>query len=203
MILRAVVFDMDGLMFNSEDVYTLSGTELLARRGHRFTPELKAEMMGIPAPLAFGKMISRHGLTENWQELSVESDVIYLELLSKHLTTMPGLMELLDALERAGLPKAIATSSVPKLVDACLQPYNLRPRFQFILTANDITHGKPNPEIYLLAASRFGVEPREMLVLEDSRNGCLRSVGGWGIHRWPYPAHMARGTRLRHGRYGD
>jgi HAD superfamily hydrolase (TIGR01509 family) len=102
---------------------------------------------------------------------------------------MPGLMELLDALERAGLPKAIATSSVPKLVDACLRPYNLEPRFRFILTSEDITHGKPHPDIYLLAASRFGIDPREMLVLEDSRNGCMAAsaagaytVAAPGVH---------------------
>jgi HAD superfamily hydrolase (TIGR01509 family) len=182
-MLRAVVFDMDGLMFNSEDVYTLTGTELLARRGHRFTRELKAEMMGLPAPLAFGAMIARHGLTEPWQELSVESNEIYLSLLHKHLAPMPGLMDLLDALEKAKLPKAIATSSVLSLVDECLAPYKLKPRFQFILTADDIVHGKPHPDIYLLAASRFGIDPKEMLVLEDSRNGCLaaRAAGAYTV----------------------
>ena len=85
---------------------------------------------------------------------------------------MPGLTELLAALERAGIPKAIATSSSRRLTTACLDPFQLAPRFAFVLTSEDITHGKPDPEIYLLAARRFGVPPGEMLVLEDSQNGC-------------------------------
>ena len=68
---------------------------------------------------------------------------------------MPGLMELLDALERAGIPKAIGTSSSRNLVDACLRPFDLAGRFQFVLAAEDIAHGKPHPEIYLTAARRF------------------------------------------------
>ena len=59
-----------------------------------------------------------------------------------------------------------------RLTAACLDPFRLAPRFSFILTSEDITHGKPHPEIYLLAARRFGVPPGEMLVLEDSHNGC-------------------------------
>jgi HAD superfamily hydrolase (TIGR01509 family) len=85
-------------------------------------------------------------------------------------------MPLLNALEKAGIPKAIATSSIPELVVPCLGAFELQPRFQFILTANDVTHGKPNPEIYLSAAKRFGVSPSEMMVFEDSQNGCLAAA---------------------------
>jgi beta-phosphoglucomutase-like phosphatase (HAD superfamily) len=62
------------------------------------------------------------------------------------------------------------------LVYACLEPFGLQKRFQFILTAEDIVHGKPHPEIYLTAARRFGVVPAEMMVLEDSQNGCLAAA---------------------------
>ena len=85
-------------------------------------------------------------------------------------------LALLAALEEAGIPKAIGTSSARPLVDACLKPFNLGQRFQFILAAEDIAHGKPNPEIYLTAAQRFGVRPAEMMVLEDSQNGCLAAA---------------------------
>jgi beta-phosphoglucomutase-like phosphatase (HAD superfamily) len=85
---------------------------------------------------------------------------------------MPGLGELLDALEMAGIPKAIATSSGREMTEACLKPFDLKRRFHFVLTAEDIVHGKPNPEVYLLAARRFSIAPSEMLVLEDSQNGC-------------------------------
>jgi HAD superfamily hydrolase (TIGR01509 family) len=170
--LRAVVFDMDGLMFNSEDLYTLTGIELLRRRGRKFTDELKDAMMGLPPRESFEAVIRHHGLAEPWDALARESDEIFLALLPQHLATMPGLVELLDALEAAGTAKAIATSSGRRLTDACLGTFDLRRRFQFVLTSEDITHGKPHPEVYLTAAARFGLPPARVLVLEDSQNGC-------------------------------
>jgi HAD superfamily hydrolase (TIGR01509 family) len=89
-----------------------------------------------------------------------------------HIQPMPGLFDLLARLEQAGIPKAIATSSPKALMDACLDHFNLHARFQFFLTAEDVKQGKPNPEIYLTAASRLGIPPAEMVVLEDSQNGC-------------------------------
>jgi HAD superfamily hydrolase (TIGR01509 family) len=189
--MQAVTFDMDGLMFNSEDVYTLAGSELLSRRGLKFTPELKDAMMGLPPQKAFEAMIDHHALTEPWHEIAVESNEIFLGLLDQHLATMPGLMELLDALERAAIPKAIATSSSRRLADACLGPFDLPRRFSFILTCEDITNGKPDPEIYLLAAKRHGIPPREMLVLEDSQNGC-RAASAAGAFTVAVPGDHSR-----------
>ncbi|MEI8372900.1 MAG: HAD family phosphatase [Planctomycetota bacterium] len=187
----AVTFDMDGLMFNTEDVYTLAGTELLARRKCLFTPELKDAMMGLPPRAAFEAMIDWHSLQEPWDVLAVESNEIFLGMLSGRLAIMPGLLELLAALEKAGIPKAIATSSSRPLTEACLAPFRLAPRFCFILTSEDITRGKPNPEIYLLAAGRFGVPPGEMLVLEDSQNGC-RAAAASGAFTVAVPGEHSR-----------
>jgi HAD superfamily hydrolase (TIGR01509 family) len=189
--MQAVTFDMDGLILNSEDVYTLAGRELLSRRGREFTPDLKDAMMGLPPQKAIEVMIDRHALTEPWQEIAAESNEIFLALLDQHLATMPGLMELLAALERAAIPKAIATSSSRRLTDACLGPFQLARRFSFILTSEDITHGKPNPEIYLLAAQRFGIPPSEMLVLEDSHNGC-RAAAAAGAFTVAVPGEHSR-----------
>ncbi len=167
---------MDGLMFNTEDVYTAVGTELLRRRGLVFTPELKDLMMGQRPQPSFEMMIRHCHLADTWELLAAESDQLFLGLLNDYLAPMPGLYELLAALERARIPRAIATSSVRRLVHACLTPFDLQKRFQFILTAEDIVHGKPHPEIYLTAAERFGVAPAEMMVLEDSQNGCIAAA---------------------------
>jgi HAD superfamily hydrolase (TIGR01509 family) len=175
----AVVFDMDGLMFNTEDVYWQVGMELLRPRGHSFSRELSDAMMGRPPQSCFDVMIRWHSLKDSWQQLAAESEEIFLGLLDRHLAPMPGLMELLTALEKAGIPKAIGTSSGRRSAEAILSRFALQPRFAFTLTAEDITHGKPDPEIYLLAAGRFGLPPHEMLVLEDSQTGC-RSAAAAG-----------------------
>jgi HAD superfamily hydrolase (TIGR01509 family) len=96
--------------------------------------------------------------------------------LNDYLAPLPGLHELLDALEGAEIPKAIATSSTRALVEACLKPFDLQKRFRFVLTAEDIVHGKPHPEIYLTAAGLLGVAAGEMMVLEDSQNGCMAAA---------------------------
>ena len=123
--------------------------------------------------------------------LAAESNEIFLGLLTERLATMPGLLELLAALETAGIPKAIATSSGRRLTEACLAPFQLAPRFRFVLTSEDITRGKPDPEIYLLAAQRFGVPPAEMLVLEDSQNGC-RAAAAAGAFTVAVPGEHSR-----------
>jgi HAD superfamily hydrolase (TIGR01509 family) len=92
---------------------------------------------------------------------------------------MPGLIDLLDWLEARGLPRAIATSSTASYVERVLAPHRLLSRFGFVLTADDVTQGKPAPEIYQKAASRFGHAANSMLVLEDSVNG-LRAAKAAG-----------------------
>jgi HAD superfamily hydrolase (TIGR01509 family) len=170
--LRGVVFDMDGLMFNTEDVYYEVGKELLCRRGKEFTHELSDAMMGRPPEPAFRTMIAWCGLDDSWQQLAAESERLFVDMLGDHVVPMPGFLDLLDALIRSSIPRGIATSSTRNVVEAVLSRFDLQPRFHFILTAEDITHGKPHPEIYLTAARKLGLDPREILVLEDSRTGC-------------------------------
>ena len=169
---RAVIFDMDGLMFNSEDVYFEVGSRLMRRRGREYTRQLSDAVMGRPPQVCFETMIRWHNLSDRWEVMAAESEDLFISLLDGYLAPLPGLMELLDALEAAGIPKAICTSSSRRVLTAVLSRFDLEPRFLFTLTAEDITHGKPHPEIYLKAATRLGLPPQEILVLEDSQTGC-------------------------------
>jgi HAD superfamily hydrolase (TIGR01509 family) len=174
--LHAVVFDLDGLMLNTEDLYDLVGERILARRGQQFTAELKRAMMGRPSQVALQIMIDRHQLQDTVDQLEQESDVLFAEILATDLAPLAGLESLLDALEAAALPKAIATSSRRSFTQTVLSRFDLEPRFAFLLTSEDVVQGKPHPEIYLKAASRLRVPPQQMLVLEDSENGCRAAV---------------------------
>lgn len=174
--IAAVAFDLDGLLFNTEQLYFEVGDEQLRRRGYRFTPELRDRMMGRPGAVALQLMIDFHGLTATVEELSVESNEIFAGLLVTRLAPMPGAADLLNALEVARIPKAICTSSGRAFVARVLAPFSWESRFEFILSSENVTEGKPNPEIYLAGAERLGVEPSRMLVLEDSQNGCRAGV---------------------------
>lgn len=172
----AVAFDLDGLMFNTEDVFHLTGKELLRRRGRVATPALFHAMMGRRAHEAFQAMIDLEQLDDSIDDLARESAEIFDSLLDQHLAPMPGLFELLDLLESQEIPKAVATSSHRPYLTAMLNRFNLVPRFNFLLSAEDVLHGKPNPEIYQSAARRLQVPVEQMLVMEDSENGVRAAV---------------------------
>jgi HAD superfamily hydrolase (TIGR01509 family) len=187
------VFDLDGLMFNTEELYQEVGTELLRRRGKLFDAELVDAMMGRPASSALQLMIDYHSLDSTVDELSRETAEIFDALLETRLELMPGLAELLVALETAEVPKAIATSSGPQFAERVLGAFDLVPRFEFVLTCDDIREGKPHPEIYLLAARRLEVAPDRLLVLEDSQNGCRAALAAGAI-----AVAVPGGPSLRH-----
>jgi HAD superfamily hydrolase (TIGR01509 family) len=179
--IRAVAFDLDGTMFNTEQVFQASGEELLRRRGKQPHPLLWHSMMGRRAEEAFQVMIDLCELTESIPELKVESEALFEAMLDTYLQPMPGLHELLGLIERRKLPMAVATSSSRRYLTALLSRFELLDRFAFTLTAEDVTHGKPHPEIYLKAALQHGVEPAEMLVFEDSETG-TRAAAAAGAH---------------------
>jgi HAD superfamily hydrolase (TIGR01509 family) len=179
--IRGVVFDLDGLMFNTEELYLQVGAEVLRRRGKSFTLELVDAMMGLRPPQAIGLMIDWHCLEATVEEIETESREIFAPLLDHDLEPMSGLMDLLERLEAANIPKAVATSSGRLFVDEVLGRFDLLERFQFILTGEDVQHGKPNPEIYLLAADRFGLAVEELLVLEDSQTGTAAGVASGAV----------------------
>jgi HAD superfamily hydrolase (TIGR01509 family) len=178
---KAVAFDLDGLMFNTEELYQEVGATMLRRRGKLFDGALLDAMMGRPAEAALRIMIDYHRLDDSVAALAAETDEIFATLLDERLEQMPGLAELLDALERAKVPKAIATSSGPEFARAVLDKFALAPRFALVLTCDDVREGKPHPEIYLLAASRLNVSPGELVVLEDSANGCRSAVAAGAV----------------------
>jgi HAD superfamily hydrolase (TIGR01509 family) len=191
--LRAVTFDLDGLMFNTEELYQEVGGALLARRGKQITGELLDKMMGRKSNIALALMIEHHQLDETPEQLAAESAEIFGGLLPHRLAPMKGLLDLLAALEAAHIPKGIATSSGRGFVDHVLGVFNLAPRFSFILTSEDIEHGKPAPDVYLLAARRHDVPPAEMMVLEDSHIGCQAAVAAG-----TYAVAVPHGQSLAH-----
>jgi HAD superfamily hydrolase (TIGR01509 family) len=178
--IRSVVFDLDGLMIDTEPIFEESARRLLARRERTLLPHVLQAMMGTPARDALKLFAEAHGLCETVEELRMESSRLFAEVLGeKAVPLMPGVLELLDRLERKGTPRAVATSSSRRYVERILMPHNLLHCFAFVLTCDDVTYGKPAPEIYEKAAARFGHAAAEMLVLEDSPNG-LRAAKAAG-----------------------
>lgn len=174
--IAAVAFDMDGLLINTEELYFDVFEELLQRRGQHYTHELRRSMMGLPGPRAFEVLIEQARLKESADQLEQECEEIFSGVLPDRLAVMPGVLELLEHIERRGLPHCVATSSRRSFADDCLAAVGILERFDFIVTAAEVARGKPHPDIYLEAARRMGVSPDCMLVLEDSQNGVRAGV---------------------------
>ena len=174
--LAAVVFDLDGLIVNSEDVYEQVDVEVLRRRGKVYDAALRARMMGRPAAESLRVLIERHALEDSVEVLEAERSLLRDTLLETAIEPMPGLHDLLHAFEAGRKPKAIATSGTRSYAAGVLDRLELHARFEFVLTAEDVVHGKPAPDVYQLAAARLGVGPAEIMVLEDSMNGCRAAI---------------------------
>ncbi|MEL7499664.1 MAG: HAD family phosphatase [Planctomycetota bacterium] len=194
---RAVAFDMDGTMFNTEDLYDEVGDILLQRRGFRFDRELKLKMMGLPGAVAFQVMREHHQLDDPIEQLQTETREIFADLLPGQIEAMPGLFELLDFLEKRNIPKCVATSSHRQFASTALGTFELEDRFEFVLTAEDVESGKPHPEIYFTAANRFGIDATQMLVLEDSFTGSTAAVAA-GALTIAVPTEHSRGVDFSH-----
>ena len=173
---KGVVFDLDGLMINTEDLYEEVGRQLLESRGKQFTRSLIDKMMGRPSPVALQIMIDYHRLDASVEQLEEETKAIFEDLLPRRLQRMPGLTPLLEWIDARGLPKAIATSSRREFVSKVLRLVHLDDSFLFVLTSEDVRRGKPHPEIYLLAAERLKMNPSHVVVFEDSAHGCRSAV---------------------------
>ncbi|MEW4451955.1 HAD-IA family hydrolase [Bremerella sp. JC817] len=174
--LKAVVFDMDGTILNTEMLYPQVSSEILRRRGLTLSQELTDAMMGRPAPVAFQAMIDWHDLADTIETLAKESEEIFSDILETSLGLMPGFTELFKSILAAKYPVAVCTSASRSTAIDLLGRFNITPDLQFVIGGDEVERGKPHPEIYLTAARRLEVSPSEIAVFEDSQTGCTAAI---------------------------
>lgn len=177
---QAVVFDMDGLLFDSEMLYLEAAMIAVAEVGHDAGAEVFHRTIGVPWAR------NREILLEHFGPAFPVDDFVtvwlrhFEAIATTRLALKPGVVELLDLLEQLRLPKAIATSSSHATVQNHLAAHNLVGRFEAIVGAGDYARGKPAPDPFLVAAARLAVAPEGCLALEDSHNG-VRSASAAGM----------------------
>jgi HAD superfamily hydrolase (TIGR01509 family) len=174
--IAAVVFDMDGVIFDTEKLYFAAQDEVLRRRGHPYTPELARQIMGMPGVPAMGHICKTLGLSDTAETLYDESQVLFQKLCETELQMMDGAMDLLEQARRSGLPTGLATSTKRDVAMKMLVLFDLPRRFDAVLTFDDVEHGKPHPEMYLKACAVLRSDPATTLVIEDSVNGVLSAT---------------------------
>jgi len=178
--MQAVIFDMDGLMIDSEGIYWTVARQMAREFGKEVSDETLGRMMGR-APLESVALYAHElGLSQPPEQLMRERDARVLEILRKGIEPMPGLMEVLESF-RPRFKLAVATSARLNFVNLIFGGMGLHRFFDVLQTSDDIHRGKPDPEIYQLAMTKLGVQPGESFVLEDSSNGSLAGKARGGI----------------------
>jgi HAD superfamily hydrolase (TIGR01509 family) len=181
MAIRAVVFDLDGLMFDTEALFFRVSAQVLESRGKRFTPEIMRSLIGRRAVDVAGWLKTMAGLEEPPEVILAEIRQRFADEVDAAVHPTPGLFALLEHLHRRELPAAVATSSGRAYAGRLLTRHGLTNRFAFVLASEDVIRGKPDPEIYRLAADRFAVRADELLVLEDSPAGVEAGRGAGAV----------------------
>lgn len=169
---KAVIFDMNGVIIVDEKYHNESWQILCNNYGFTLTEEdFKKHVMGKRDKDTLDYLFKRKLSLEDTDKCADERDAIVKRLVKGKLALPDGLLELLEEIKNKNIPLAIATSSRRGYVDFIMENFGLRKYFPIIVTAEDITNGKPDPEIYLKTAGILSVNPDEVLAFEDSITG--------------------------------
>lgn len=168
----AVIFDNDGLLLDTESVWTRAEQDLFERRGLEFTPAHKRELVGTSAEIAGGILERRLGEPGRAAQLIDELNELVVAELEHGVEAMIGARDLLHSLKRRGTPLGLVSNSPLVFVRRSLEIAGFQDRFDVILSAHEVAAPKPAPDPYLEACRRLGVEPGpEVVALEDSPTG--------------------------------
>lgn len=168
--IRAVLFDLDGTLIDSEENYYLADRDLMARRGVVFTREDKRPYIGGSNLDEMRGLIRRYGLADDPVAMGAEKNRIYLEY-AEQTRAFPEMKRFWGLVRARGLAIAVASGSSPDVIAHILEVVGLAGQAGVVVSAEEVPRGKPAPEIFLAAAQRLGVPPQECVAVEDSAFG--------------------------------
>jgi HAD superfamily hydrolase (TIGR01509 family) len=171
-LIAAVVFDLDGVLLDSEQVWDEAREQLAKERGGRWHPQAQRDMMGMSSTEWSRYMHETIGLPEPPEQINREVVERLSAIYRKHLPVLPGAEEAVERLA-ACWPLGLASSSNRELIDLALELLGVDHLFAATVSSEEVARGKPEPNVYLEAARRLGVDPAEAAAVEDSHNGIL------------------------------
>lgn len=174
--LRAIVFDMDGLMVDSEPLSRQAWDEFLRPYGGHITDAMQSQIIGLRADVSARLIQKAFDIPLSTSEMIQQRSVIYARIREQGVPVMPGLLELQEAIAAQHFPWAVASSSGRRHVQEILAQLGLADKVYATACGDEVAHGKPAPDLYLLAAARLGIDPTHCLALEDSMPGSRAAV---------------------------
>ncbi len=172
----AIIFDMDGLLVDSEPVWYEVEEEVFAMHGIKIELEVRNRFVGLRNDEFL------HGLRDHYQ-LDISPQLLHDEVMARMLQVaahkarpMPGVSEMLDYVREQNIPSAIASSSPLALIECIVEGHQWNDLFLSLCSAEFLARGKPAPDVYLKAAEQIGIRPERCLALEDSPNGARAAI---------------------------
>ena len=170
-VFRAVVFDLDGVIWDGEPLYHEAFNVVLGPLGHRVSELDYARIIGLSVEAAWEWVRERFALSEPPSVFYRAYNEAVLELMKSPVEPLPGVRELLAELRRRSVPVGLASASLRQWVDATLAGLDLENAFDSTVSASEVQRSKPAPDLYLAAAERLGIVPEQCLAVEDTAAG--------------------------------
>lgn len=168
---RAVVFDLDGVLWDGEPVYYAAFNVVLEPLGHHLPEDEYEQIIGSSVEAAWAWVLDRFRINESPDDFYRKYDAAVLAMLKEPVEPLPGVRDLIAELKRRGFRIAVASASLRQWVDATLEGIGLAGEFETTVSASEVKHAKPAPDLYALAAERLRIPAPECLAVEDTRAG--------------------------------
>jgi HAD superfamily hydrolase (TIGR01509 family) len=169
----AIIFDMDGVLVDSEPLGLLAMQRVMARHGVTYTEADNNEFLGCTTLEECRILRARYGLEADERDLTTQYVEILVELIRDRPRPMPGVPAVLEQLRAAGYRMALASSAEPAVIAENVRALDLAQLFEAVVSGTEVAHGKPAPDVFVETARRLQVPVEGCLVVEDSRNGLL------------------------------
>jgi beta-phosphoglucomutase family hydrolase len=168
---HGVIFDLDGVLVDSGPAHRESWKRLAAEAHVPMSDEFFAETFGRTNKDILAALFGRELPEAEWRQLGERKEEVYREIVRGKVPAMAGAGELVEALRADGARLAVGSSGPPENIELCLEEMGMRDHFDAVVTGNDVTRGKPDPQVFVLAAERLGLEPERCAVIEDAVAG--------------------------------
>jgi HAD superfamily hydrolase (TIGR01509 family) len=172
--MKAVIFDMDGVIIDSEPIHLEIDIQTMKDLGCNISKDELNKYVGTTNEYMFSDIRNKYKINKSVEDIiSYRMEIAKERIIKSDLEPIEGIRELLSALKNKNIPTAIASSSPRDFIEIVVAKFELQDYFSYILSGEEVENGKPAPDVYIETAKKLRVQPKDCIVIEDSKNGVL------------------------------